>query len=245
MKRKHIHILEINHELYLTTYQETIYNQGLLYQYQETTIEFRPKKRIKMSKRKSTRQGNMIVAKRNRLNINVTKETEQMSAYDKGKWFERKVNEVLKSDGMITTPSSDGYFDKEEGYVMTGDGGIDISAQVGEKQVIIQCKCHKEPVSASVVREMKGIIANRPNTLGVICAITYSQNAINEANNTQGKIILTTINDITGKIRNALSQFYSTKQIKMAYKSAEEIEYTTNSVKVKNIIDGEIYIQYK
>jgi hypothetical protein len=185
-------------------------------------------------------QNNNALTKRIKTDIDVLKETKLMTSQEKGKWFERKVNEKLKNDGMITTPSSDGYFDKKEGYVMTGDGGIDISGHYREKYFIVQCKCHQGPISASVVREMKGLIATRENTLGVICAITFSANAINEAENSNGKIILTTINNITEQIRKALTQNQLSRQVKMTYQEMKEMEYTRNSVKMKEIINGEI-----
>src|ERR1051325_1795951 len=246
MKRKYIQtIIEINHEYHLITQQKIIYNnkQEILEYNQEFIFNYRPKKRIKMTKRKNTRENEIV--KRTKATIDVLKETKLMTSQEKGKWFERKVNEALKTEGMVTTPSSDGYYDKKEGYVMTGDGGIDISGHYQEKYFIVQCKCHREPISASVVREMKGLIATKEDTLGVICAITFSQNAICEARNSNGKIILTTINDIAKQIREALlNNNITTKQVKMTYQEATKIEYTKNLIKMKEVKNGEIIFHY-
>jgi hypothetical protein len=247
MKRKYIQtITEINHEYHLITQQKIIYSdkQEILEYNQEFIFNYCPKKRIKMTKRKNTRDENEIV-KRTKATIDVLEETRLMTSQEKGKWFERKVNETLKTEGMVTTPSSDGYYDKKEGYIMTGDGGIDISGHYQEKYFIVQCKCHREPISASVVREMKGLIATKEDTLGVICAITFSQNAISEARNSNGKIILTTINDIAKQIQEALlNNNITTKQVKMTYQEATKIEYTRNSLKMEEIKNGEIIFQY-
>jgi hypothetical protein len=246
MKRKYSQIVtKINHEYYLTIHRETTYNdqQEIVYCSQKSTFEYKPRKRIKMSKKRNSQSDNTIV-KRAKTVIDVLEETKFMTSTEKGRWFERKVNEKLKENGMITTPSSDGYYDKRNGYIMTGDGGIDISGQYREKSFIVQCKCHKEPIPASVIREMKGLIATRENTLGIICAVTFSQNAKNEAENSNGKIILTTVNDIVEQIQTVTSQNYSAKQTKMVYQEANEIEFTKNYIRMKNVRNGEINFQY-
>jgi hypothetical protein len=38
-----------------------------------------------------------------------------MIAYKKRKWFERKVNEKLKIEEIIITPSFNGYYNKRKG----------------------------------------------------------------------------------------------------------------------------------
>src|SRR5688500_5919628 len=242
MKRKYSQFTtEINYEYYLTTYQETTYNnqREIIYYNQKLTFEYRPRKRIKMSKKRNSQNDNTIV-KRAKTIINVLEETKSMTSMEKGKWFERKVNEKLKANGMITTPSSDGYYDKNDGYIMTGDGGIDISGQYKEKSFIVQCKCHKEPIPASIIREMKGLIATREKTLRIICVITFNQNAMNEAENSNRKIILTTVNDIVEQIRTITSQNYYAKQAKMIYQEANEIEFTKNYIRMKEVRNGEI-----
>ena len=102
-----------------------------------------------MTKRKNEEKDNELIVKRNESFINVLQETKRMTAYEKGKWFERKVNEKLKSEGMVTISSSDGYYDKRKEYVMTGDRRINISEHHYKKQFIIQYKCHQEPIPAT------------------------------------------------------------------------------------------------
>lgn len=249
MKRKYNFIIEeteINHEYYIIKQREIIYNdkQEIEYYKQDFTFNYRPKKRIKMTKRKNEEQNNELIVKGNESFINVLQETKKMTAYEKGKWFERKVNEKLKSGGMVTTPSSDGYYDKRKGYVMTGDGGIDISGHHYGKQFIIQCKCHQEPIPATVVRDMIGLISMRKNVLGIICAIKFSPNAINEALNSKGKIILTTINNITERIQAFTSQNFAMKRIRMTYNEAKEIECTNDVMRIKEMTNGEINLEY-
>jgi hypothetical protein len=176
--------------------------------------------------------------------VNVLEETRKMTAYEKGKWFERKVNEKLKIEGMITTPSSDGYYDKKKGYIMTGDGGIDISGHYKEKQFIVQCKCHQEPIPASVVREMIGLVMTRENTLGVICALKFSPNAVNEAENSNGKVILTTINNIAEQIRQIMTNNLSSKKIRITYQEAKEVECSANNIRMKEMTNGEIIFHH-
>src|ERR1051325_10240009 len=117
MKRKYVQMItEINHKYHLIIQQKIIYSdkQEILEYNQEFIFNYRPKKRIKMTKRKNTREENEII-KRTKATIDVLEETRLMTSQEKGKWFERKVNETLKIEGMVTTPSSVGYYDKKEG----------------------------------------------------------------------------------------------------------------------------------
>jgi hypothetical protein len=241
MKRKFIQTeFEINHELYFITQQEIILERQVVFK-QSSEIIFRPKKKIKMTKRRND-QTEGSISKRSKL-IDALQETKLMTAQEKGKWFERKVNKRLKEEGLITTPSSDSYTDKTKGYVITGDAGIDISGQYKERNFVIQCKCHKDPIPASIVREMKGIISSRKDTLGVICAIMFSTNAINEAENSNGRIILTTINNIAEQIKTTLMQNYPIRQISMTYQEAKEIEFTKETIRMREVINGKVILQ--
>ena len=244
MKRKYYQEeTEINHEYHFIIIQEIIYNQDqkVIYYKREYKFNYQPKKRIKMTKRRNNIEE---IVKYDQRTVNVLEETREMTAYEKGKWFERKVNEKLKTEGMITTPSSDGYYDKRKGYVMTGDGGIDISGHYKEKQFIVQCKCHQEPIPASVVREMIGLVMTRKKTLGVICAIKFSPNAVNEAENSNGKVILTTINNIAEQIRQMIMDNSSSKKIKITYQEAKEVECSANTIKMKEMTNGEIIFHH-
>lgn len=244
--------IEINHELYYLEYYQFKFDPIRIIRYIE--IHFRPKKRIKMTKRgKDTkddidewyRQTKKISAKDSK-GLNVLKETKEMTPHQKGQWFEREVNRILKEGGMTTTLSTAGYFDKsKDKYIIIGDGGIDISGNYKGTNFIIQCKCHKSPISAGVVRDLKGVLLDRPNTIGVICAIEYSDSAIREANNTRQNILLTTLDDILQQIQlTALRMPRGSKEIVMTYQIATNIEYNERFVKIDEARNGEIVFRF-
>ena len=168
-----------------------------------------------------------------------------MTPREKGKWFERKVNEILKANGMVTTPLSDGYFDEQNNkYIMTGDGGVDITVQNLGINFIVQCKCHQKPINGSIVREVKGIISTKKDTLGVICALSYSRNAINEANNSNGKIILTNINNIVESIKSAATQLLQPRvNVTITYGHARKVQCTAEMINLEEVADGKINYQ--
>ena len=252
MKRKIKYIIEeeINTDYY---YIETGKIQYGPYQIiQQINIIYRPKKRIKMTKRSRTNdhdynKESVKITKIDYQKDNIKEMTHGMTPQQKGQWFEQITNQILKEGGMVTTPSSAGYYDRQkEKYVLTGDGGIDISGQYKGKSFIVQCKCHKDPIPPTIIRQMAGLLLTRQDTIGIICAIEYSESARREANNYEGKIILTTLDNIISEIKETIDQLISTKiEMKMTYKKASNIKLENNSIILNEVENGEITLHFE
>ena len=72
--------------------------------------------------------------------------------------FEQRVAGLLDASGfsVVLTPKSN-------------DGGIDIIATKGHRQLAVQCKCHKNPVGPKDARELYGVLmSNEKFTHGVL-----------------------------------------------------------------------------
>ena len=218
----------------------------------QINIIYRPKKRIRMTKRQRDKddedyRNNIKTIKTNYRKENIQEITQKMTPQQKGQWFEQVTNQILKEGGMTTTPSSAGYYDRQkEKYIITGDGGIDISGQYKGKSFIVQCKCHKDPIPPTIVRQMVGLLLTRRDTIGIICAIEYTESSRREANNYEGRIILTDLNNIVTKIKEAISQMDDTKlKMKMTYQKASNIRITNKEVELTKVEYGEITFRYE
>ena len=127
--------------------------------------------------------------------------TEEITLSDKrikGNEFEKQITTILrkkKYNPIRTQPP---------------DYGIDIFANKGEKQIIVQCK-NQEKVGRPIIQQMAGIMTsyNSQNTIGCVIAQGFTQDAINYADE-KGIIWATPISFET-KLQDILEEFPNTK----------------------------------
>ena len=142
--------------------------------------------------------------------------TEEITLSDKrikGNEFEKRIATILrkkKYNPIRTQPP---------------DYGIDIFANKGEKQIIVQCK-NQEKVGRPIIQQMAGIMTsyNPKDTIGCVIAQGFTQDAINYAE--EKGIIWATSNNFEMKLQDALEKFPSTKtQEQIRSQRIREIEF--------------------
>lgn len=105
-----------------------------------------------------------------------TKETFKITnAIIKGNTLEEKAMKILKAQNIQTTMTKAHLLEENEEKIklkkIIGDNGIDLFGELNilnqTLQWIAQCKMTKR-LENSVINEMKGILSQRPNTIGII-----------------------------------------------------------------------------
>jgi hypothetical protein len=102
-----------------------------------------------------------------------------------------------------------------------GDGGVDLMGNYEGNLLLIQCKNYSSnnKVTKSNVRDLEGTLSKYPeNTIGVFVVPSktdnYARRAIEEANNSRYKILLTDQNNICREIENYLKNHEDDYHIK-------------------------------
>lgn len=100
--------------------------------------------------------------------------------------FEREVAKVFENQGyqaLVTRKS--------------GDGGVDIILEKGDKKIAVQCKHHKSKVGPNDVRALQGVVYNGDFTSGIFVSLSgFTPTVKQEVSDSKVQIGLVTLEDL-------------------------------------------------
>jgi len=117
---------------------------------------------------------------------------ERMSPHARGREFQKLFAEIVERDGWM----------QEEG-IRTTHEEMDVIIYQGREYYLIECKWEKDPIEASVIREIYGKLGNRVGMEGIVVSMSgFTRGAVGQVDDYKNKrvILLFGPNDVQSMI---------------------------------------------